>query len=321
MKRRGCLRGCLVGVGIFLILFGLLPFLIPVSTEGIDPRSLVVDGGRFITVEGLQTYVVERGEPDAPALVLVHGAFGSTFTWRNQLDALAEAGFRVIAYDRPGSGLTDKPRDFRYSQRNQADFAASLLDALAVDQAIWVGHSAGGNVITHLAVHHPERIARLVYVDGAVLGMSGPPAPVAGLIGVAPVYRWAQIGMRTVFSRETLAGFLRGFYADPSQATPEVVEGYWRTFQTPSWEYGLLGQSRDATDTRFDEATLRGITLPTLLIWGERDTVTPLAQGEQLAALLPDARLMVIPNVGHQPMEEAPQTFNVALLAYLTSDS
>ncbi|MBL8153976.1 MAG: alpha/beta hydrolase [Anaerolineae bacterium] len=312
MKRR-----LLIVLGLIVFALFILPFLIPLRSGGVDPATLAVDNGRFLDVNDLQTYVVERGPTDGQPLLFIHGLYGSTFTWRGQLDTLAEAGYRAIAYDRPGAGLSAKPLDNDYSPDAQADFAAALLDALGIDRAVIVGHSAGGNIAARFAVRHSDRIERLVLVDGAVVGLSGPPPFIGRLIGFSPVTRWGQIILPLALTRENLAGALRGFYADPGLVTPEVVDGYWRAFQTADWPNGLIGLSRDSSSPLAEE-TIRGITAPTLLIWGERDTVTPLAQGERLRDLLPDASLTIIPGVGHQPMEEAVEAFNAALLGFLS---
>jgi pimeloyl-ACP methyl ester carboxylesterase len=294
------------------ILFG----LIPLSSGGVDPATLAVDNGRFLTVNDLQTYVVERGPTDGLPVLFIHGLYGSTFTWRGQLDALAEAGYRAIAYDRPGAGLSAKPLDIDYSPDAQADFASALLEALGINRTVIVGHSAGGNIAARFAARHLDRIERLVLVDGAVVSLGGPPAFIGRLIGFAPVTRWGQIILPLMLTRDNLAGALRGFYADPGMVTPEIIDGYWRAFQTADWPNGLIGLSRDSSSPLAEE-TIRSVTASTLLIWGERDTVTPLAQGEQLRDLLPDASLTVIPGVGHQPMEEAVEAFNAALLGFL----
>lgn len=84
---------------------------------------------------------------------------------------------------------------------------------------------------------------------------------------------------------------------------------------------GLIGLTRDAAGNKLSEAAVASITAPTLLLWGEADTWTPLAQAEQLQALLPTVSgLTTFPASGHQPMEEAPQAFNDALLAFLKAD-
>jgi pimeloyl-ACP methyl ester carboxylesterase len=308
----------LIVLALFVIVLFVLPFLVPLPDTGVEASTLAIDGGRFITVDGLQTYIVERGPTDGIPVVLLHGVFGSTYTWRNQLDVLAANGYRAIAFDRPGSGLTDKLGSTNYSHASQADFLAALLDTLNIPTVVLVGHSSGGNVLAHFALRHTNRVDRLVIVDGAIVGQSGPPAFIGRLVAFSPVSWWIQIGLRVFFNQKRLADSLRSMYADPETATPETIAAYWRAFQTKGWETAFIGLTRDGATNRLTDAQMKSISVPTCLLWGERDTWTPLAQAERLRSLLPNvAAFAVISGSGHQPMEEAPTRFNEHLLAFL----
>jgi pimeloyl-ACP methyl ester carboxylesterase len=298
-----------------------LPFLLPITDERVDPSTLAVDGGRFVDVDGISTYVVERGPLDGRPILFLHGLFGSTFTFRNNLDALAEAGFRVIAFDRPGAGLTDKPIDIDYSHEAQADFSAALMDALQIPRAVIVGHSAGGNVLVHFALRHADRVDGLVVVDGAIVGQGGPPPFVGSIIAFPPFTRWGQVLLPSFLTRDRVSGILRSFYADPTVATQESMDGYWRAFQTVGWANGLIGLTRDSGTNKVSDAQLQQLGTYTLLIWGEKDTWAPLSQGERLHELLAQSELAVIPQVGHQPMEESPEMFNTVLMEWLKGKS
>jgi pimeloyl-ACP methyl ester carboxylesterase len=311
------LRRLLIAFIIILGAASALPFAIPINEGGIDPAQLITDpDGAFLTLQDVRVYYEDKGDRGAPPVVLIHGLFGSTLTWRYNVDALLEAGYRVITFDRPGFGLSDKTGAFNYAISNQADLTAALLDALAVDSAVIVGHSAGGNIAASLALRHPDRVDRLVLVDAAV-AFGGPPAFVGGLVALPPVWRWGRVGLQAYFTRENVEATLRGFQADPAFLTEADYDAYWRAFQTPGWDIALLAITRDLAVDALDDAALRRITARTLLIWGAEDTLTPLAQGERLADLLPDAQLVIIPNAGHQPFEEAPQAFNQVLIAFL----
>lgn len=314
IKRLGRLALVLVVIGLVL---AALPFAIPLDEGGIDPAQLVTDpDGAFVTLQGVRVYYEDSGDAQAPAVVFVHGLFGSTLTWRSIVAEVAAAGYRVVRFDRPGFGLSDKPAEFDYRLGNQADLTAQLLDALGIESAVIVGHSAGGNVAAAFAVHYPQRVARLVLVDAAV-AFGGPPAFVGGLVALPPVWRWGRVGLQAYFTRPNVEAVVRGFQADPSFLTEADFDGYWRAFQTPGWDVALLAITRDLPAETLDAAALGGLTMDTLLIWGAADTITPLAQAERLLATLPNARLVSLPGVGHQPFEEAPAAFNRALLAFL----
>lgn len=299
------------------ILLALLAFVLPIDETGIDARELVTDeDGQFIQLQGINIYLEDKGTGEAGTLILLHGLLGSTMTWRYNVDALVDAGYRVIAYDRPAFGLSDKRESYDYSMQNQVALTASLMDALAIETAIIIGHSAGGNVATHFAVAHPQRVERLILLNAAVLA-GGPPAFVGALVGLPSVWRWARFALQQIFTREQLASNLRGFYADDSFWTEDDTDAYWRAFQTVGWDVGLLGLTRDGGGSLLSQEAIRSITLETVIIWGDEDSVTPLAQGEQLADLLPNSQLIVLEGMGHQPFEEDPQRFNTTLLEIL----
>lgn len=311
------LRRILLAALILLLALTVLPFLIPINNDGVDPAQLATDPeGAFVTLQGVRVYYEDHGDPDNPAVILVHGLFGSTGSWRYNIDALAGAGLRVVVFDRPGFGLSDKRESFDYSVANQADLTAELMDTLGIDRAVIVGHSAGGNVAAHFALRHPDRVEKLVLADAAVIS-GGPPAFVGGIVALPPVWRWGRIGLRAAFSRGVLENNLRGFYVDPTFLTETDFDVYWRAFQTKDWEIGLLGLTRDAAGNQLREPEIRQITAQTLILWGEQDMTTPLSQGEQLDTWIPDSVLTVIPDTGHQPFEEDPQAFNAAVIAFI----
>jgi pimeloyl-ACP methyl ester carboxylesterase len=299
---------------ILLVIFSLTPFLLPVSQGTHDPRTLASADGTFVEVNGAMLYVEQTGPADGAPVVLLHGLFGSTYTWRNQVPALAAAGYRVIAYDRPPFGLSDKRPALDYAPTAQADQLAALLDQLGVDRAVFVGHSAGGAFLARFAVQHPDRVERMVLAAGAL--EAGPPPGIGAFIGLPPVMRWGEVLIPALFTRDRLASTIAGFYADPTIMTPEAAEAYYRPFEVGNFGAGFMAVTRDSTP-QVTDADLRGFIMPVLLLWGELDRVVPLAQTERLQRLLPDSSLEVIPAAGHQPMEETPAAFNQALLAWL----
>lgn len=305
-----------IGLLAVLVVLSVLPFAIHIREDGIAPSQLVNDpDGRFISLQGINVYYEDKGDSAAPALLLVHGLFGSTETWRYNVDALVDADYRVITFDRPGFGLSDKLETTNYSVDNQTDLMVQLLDALSIKTTIIIGHSAGGNVAAHFAVNHPDRTAQLVLVDAAVLA-GGPPGFVGKIVSLPSVWRWGRIGLQAYFTRENFEKALQGFYVNPSFMTEADYDVYWRTFQTPGWDIGLLGLTRDG-GSPLTQVEIGQITVKTLLLWGEQDTTTPLSQAKTLAQWLPNSLLTVIPNVGHQAFEEAPEAFNTALIAFL----
>lgn len=324
-----------IGLGVVLFVLLVLPFLIPLGSTGANPvvlaaeiaegaasddadahlvAALTAEGASYVDVNGVSAFVVQRGAADAPPVLFVHGFGGSTFSWRLTLGDVAEAGFRAIALDLPPFGLSERTADFDYSREALADFIAGLMDALTIDRATLVGHSMGGGVIAHFAVKYPERVEQLVFVAGAVDTDAGGGA--SGLLGFAPLARWVQLGVRTFITPERLSEILLSAYYNPGFIDETVLAGYQLPLRTEGWDSGLVAFIRDAGGGVAAEQ-LATINANTLLLWGEQDTWVPLARGQSLAQMLPNAVIQTYPRVGHLPMEEVADAFNLDLITFL----
>lgn len=318
---------------ILLFIFGVLafvalvlPYLIPLPPqENLDPQALASADGRFITVNGTRTFIQESGPAEGEPVVLVHGFGASTFTWRDNIPALAEAGYRVLALDLIGYGLSDKNFALDFSHPAQADFVVAVMEAVGIESATLVGHSMGGSVIAHLAQRHPERVTALVFVDGAVREASansgggsilGIPVQLGSLAEFPPFQRWGRIALLYGLTRERMAATQLTAYYRKEIVTPAVEEGYLQVQKIKDWDLALLGVLRDSGRNVLAQP-LSILTTPTLIIWGEQDSWVPLARGQALHAALPQSELIILPNTGHLPMEEDVAAFNAALLGWL----
>jgi len=316
-------RGLLIALGVLLVVALVGPYLIPLPAQPErEATELAPPEGRFLTVNGVRTFIREAGPADGPPVVLVHGFGGLTYTWRATLPALAAAGYRALALDLKGFGLSEKSLAQDYSHAAQADFVMATMSAVGIERAVLVGHSMGGSVIGHAALRHPERVTALVFVAGAVReagqadGGSGLPLALGALIEFPPFQRWGQLLLRSQLTRERLAQTQLSAYYVKNVVTPEVEEAYLGILQLKDWDLALLGILRDSGRNGLAEP-VSALTAPTLILWGEQDTWVPLERGKALHAALPQSRLIVFPNVGHLPMEEAPTEFNAALLDFL----
>jgi pimeloyl-ACP methyl ester carboxylesterase len=304
-------------VAVFVLVAG--PYLVPLPAQpDLAAEAIAPPAGRFITVDGFQGYVEEAGPATGEAVILIHGLGGSTFTWRLTLPALAAAGYRAVALDLKGFGLSAKHYKADYSHGAQAAFIAGVMDELDIPAAALVGHSMGGNVVAHFALRYPERVAKLVLVDAAAAldGEDSRFRLLGGLVRIPPVRRAARIAMRLTLTADRVTSILTSAYHSPGAVTPEVAAGYLAPQRVKDWDLALLGILRDSHRQALPGA-LGDIAAPTLIIWGEDDTWVPLAHGRRLQAALGGAELAVIPEAGHLPMEERPAEFEERLLDFL----
>ncbi|GIW18386.1 MAG: hydrolase [Tepidiforma sp.] len=263
-------------------------------------------------VDGAQLHYLDEGS--GPALVLVHGFAGSTFSWRAAVPELAKE-FRVIAVDLPGFGLSDRRRGIGYGHERHAARLLALLDLLGIERAAFAGHSMGGAVVQRLAARAPGRAERLVLVGSVSAGeglefrrrrRAGRVA--FGLIGLAatsPTVMYA-LGRRG----------LRQMVADPGFVTDEVVRGYIDPLLIPGTVRAVGEMARE--QEREPLVDLAAVAAPALVVTGERDVVVPPARAEALAASLPGAQdAIVIERAGHLLAEERPDAFLRAVLPFL----
>jgi pimeloyl-ACP methyl ester carboxylesterase len=264
----------------------------------------VVD--RFVTVDdGGRIHAVERGS--GPPLVLVHGVTLGVATWVPQLRGLAH-GHRVIAIGQRGHGRSLAGED-GYSMERLADDLLCVLESLEVTGAVLVGHSMGGMVAQLLAVRRPEELRR--HVAGLVLvaTSAGPlvPGPGGGRL-VGALAAGAERGLRRAERRgrgllpheDVGPLFTRvSFGADPSPADVELTRSMVAAM-SPSAVSGLLPPLLS-----FDvHRRIGAIDLPTWVVVGTRDVLTPPRMARAMAAAIPGARLVVLPGCGHMVMLE-----------------
>lgn len=278
-------------------------------------------GGRFLRAADVEIFVQETGPPGAPVVIFVHGMGAWSELWRETLAATASAGFRAVALDLPPFGFSERPADGAYGRPRQARRILGVLDALGVERATLVGHSFGGGPTMEAVLLAPRRVHALVLADAAIgLGAAAGGGPAAALLAFRPVRNTVVSATATnpLLSRSLLSRFV---------ARPEAVtDARVRVLQAPlalrgatdafgDWLLDFL-TSRDVSLST-DAAAYRSLALRTLIIWGDLDTTTPLAQGRRLAELIAGAELAVMPGVGHMPQIEDPAHFNRLLLTFL----
>ncbi|HWQ14996.1 MAG TPA: alpha/beta fold hydrolase [Roseiflexaceae bacterium] len=263
---------------------------------------------------GPRLHYYEAGDPDTPPLLLVHGLGDEADTWRHVVAPLA-ARHRVIAPDLPGFGRSDRPR-VAYTLAFFARTLAGLLGALGVERATLVGSSLGAAVVQRLALARPALAERLVLVGGA-LPVTPIRPPAALLLFLTPgLGELMYTGLRA--SQDAAYETLRPYYADldalPAADRAFLRERVWARVWSAGQRRAYLSALRWlAVEAAFRARELRAqlahLAVPTLLVWGERDHIAGRAAAEDMAGLLPDARLVTIACAGHLPHQERSEEF------------
>jgi len=262
-------------------------------------------------------FLQEAGPPQGLPVVLFHGTAAWSELWRRTITALAASGFHVVALDLPPFGFSDRPGT--YTRAAQAARVNDALKQLGVAPAIIVGHSFGAGAATELAMRYPERARGLVLVDAA-LGLTS--APTATPAWLQPQWVREVLVSLTVTNPLMTRTLLQSLLARKDRALPEYIDILQRPMSlrgsTPAladWLLYFTGADTDALSTvRGSYSKLSG---KAAILWGEQDSVTPLAQARVLKALLPNAVVVTLPGVGHIPQIEDPEAFNAAPLGLL----
>lgn len=264
---------------------------------------------QFLEVLGVRLHLRDTGPRAAPAILLIHGFGASLHAWEAWEPLLADR-FRLIRLDLPGFGLTGPDPTGDYTDERSVAVLGALLDRLGLRQAAVVGSSMGGRIAWRFAAAAPARVSRLVLM--APDGFASPGRDYHVVPRVPALMRVLPYTLpRPLLRRATASA-----YAVPGVLTEEVLERYRDMLLAPGVRAAILARLPQ-TVLRPPEPMLATIRLPVLLLWGELDRAVPASHAADYLRILPDARAVVLPAVGHVPMEEAPEASAAALRAFL----
>lgn len=303
----------LVAWGLFALLLVILAALALAYTP--DRRRLVLETlylrspADLVELSGVTLHLRDEGPRGAPAIVLLHGIGSSLHTFDAWTAAL-EGEYRVIRFDLPGAGLSGPDPSGVYTDDRSAEVLLALLDHLQIGRATLAGNSIGGRLAWRFAAAHPDRVERLVLI--APDGFASPGFD----YGIPPDVPMVLEAMRYFLPRWALRPSIAAAYADPARLTDAVMERYHALLLAPGNRQALLQRMRQTLLTD-PVPFLRGIEVPVLLVWGELDAMIPVANAQDYLAALPDAKLVVLPGVGHVPQEEAPAESLVPVVDFL----
>lgn len=260
--------------------------------------------------ETLRICAWEANRGAASSVVLVHGLNGSAVKdWKSQIELLAQS-YHVLAIELPGFKQKDGEAE-DYSMGHFSEIVRLLTRRYISGSYDLVGHSMGGVIALRHALHYPDEVRRLILADAA---------------GVLH---------RVSYSREMVGNWVRGGAGEHSGLAGFLEK---MTLKFTGLAERLPGSNESVNELMLQQATdpqalasmqlvrqdfsgqLKGMWVPTLILWGEDDHIAPLRTGYTLNARLPNARMKIIPGAKHIPMREQPEAFNRAMLAFLQAE-
>lgn len=275
-----------------------------------DHRARRVPIGAGEQVRVVRGDADERRAARGPAIVCLHGWGASAYGYRHILGPLAAAGADAYAPDLRGHGWSDKPLDrAAYAPDALADWTLALLDALALDRVVLVGHSLGGAIALHTARRAPDRVAALVLL--APLGLDTV-ARIDQIRRLTPdrVDAWLP---RVAAIRALTAVALRTAYGRLGRPTARDVDEYWAPTADPAFARAARLVLHADPWAAFAPDVLAGIPHPVEVIAGARDNLLRVDALRRLAGALPRGTLDVVPDAGHVLAEEVPDRVLAAI--------
>jgi pimeloyl-ACP methyl ester carboxylesterase len=260
-----------------------------------------------VQVFGQKIHYLETGS--GPTVILLHGLGGDASNWAATLPALAKS-FHVFVPDQIGFGASDKPLA-NYRVGMLVDFLDGFCKKLGITKATVVGNSLGGWTAMAFTLAHPDKVERMVLVDSAGFSFEH-------LGGSKPTREMLEVmNVSTVQGAKTLLGII---LANKSLATDAAAENLLAEH---------LRKNDGYTIERFIDSILRGddvvdgklagIKVPSLVVWGREDLLTPLAGGKMMANEIGGSEIVILDHCGHVPQLECSAPFNAALIKFLGS--
>jgi len=316
-------RTATIAVG--LVVLGLAWYRIAAADREVLSRSLACPlSGHFVRAGDVDMFVQQDGPPAGPPVLLVHGAGAWSEIWRGTMDTLISRGFHVVAVDVPPFGFSERPANADYGDEAQGRRILAVAEALHLTGVTLVGHSFGARPAMEAYFLDSLRFSRIVLVDAA-LGLDDQVVQsqriaLRTLLAIAPL-RNALVAA-TLTNPSLTDRFLRKFVSDPAVVTSERVAMLRRPFGVEHTTAAVGAWLRPFMLTHERSlASLRplyeDIGVPMLILWGDSDQITPIAQGRDLAKLIPRAKFVELSGVGHFPPIEAPERVSAEMLAFL----
>ncbi len=261
---------------------------------------------------GLTIRAVEIGDPAATPVLMVPGWGCSVYAYRFTLPAFADAGFRAIAVDLKGHGLSDKPTDpAEYTIDSLVDHLRDILDALSLDKPLMIGHSMGGSLLYHFAARYRDRATSLGLLSP--VGLSGvPPMPIYHLL----TPRFLVPVLRVIKPRLPVKIALSRVYGKRGTYTEEDVDQYWAPIRLPGSALALRELLHSYDWYASKRRRLEPVSIPAIGLWGSLDHLMPSGEMKIYEQLLPGMVLHEVVGAGHVVPEETPDEVNAALISF-----
>ena len=259
----------------------------------------------YLSTNGTVIYYVDVGQPTGPPIVLIHGFPLSHEMWTHQIEVLKNV-YRVVAFDLRGQGRSEAG-DGQFTLEFLLDDLIALLDHLEIRQAVLCGLSMGGYMCLRTAERNPERVSGLILCDTKSEADSNE----TKLARSASIRAIKRNGIGAYAE-----AFLKGALSPTSLKDRDVMETATKIVQQ-NQALGLCGTLLALAGRTDTTLFLPKIEVPTLILVGEQDTITPPEHSRRMQSMIQNSELHIIPQAGHMTNMENPTIFNTHLIKFL----
>jgi pimeloyl-ACP methyl ester carboxylesterase len=255
--------------------------------------------------------MAELGAPEREAVVMFPGWGAPVWDYHRLMPAIAAAGFRAIAVDLRGHGLSDMPLDpLRYTTDAMVAHAIAVLDVIGASPVTLIGHSMGGALAMHVALRAPAKARALALISPIGFGIARAPA-IGRLLSPA----WSIPLLRAFLRRWVIAAGLRILYRNDALVTPHNVDEFWASSQFDGFVPAMRALLHGFRWTRFTPEEMSTVAAPGLVVHGTRDPIVNPSHGR--VAVPEGWREVLIAGAGHLPHDEAPDLVNRAIIDFI----
>ena len=305
-------------VAIAAILVGAYFFLsVPEIPRATLEAKYATPPSQFLALKDVpRVHYRDQGPRNAPVLVLVHGSNASLFTWEPWVARLGDT-FRVVTIDMPSHGLTGAANDNDcYSNKGMAEFVNAVADKIGLKKFAIGGNSMGGGVAARFAEDYPDRVTALILVDaGGMPAKAGDNVPIGFRIARIPVLNKL---MEHMTPRAIFADGLHKSFNHENLVTPATIDEYWELNRMAGTPAATMARFQIPFDTYIKDHA-RQIKAPTLILWGAKDHLIPVAAASEYQQAIPGSKLIVYPDGGHVLQEDEADKSAADAKAFLTS--
>lgn len=333
-----------IAVTLFVILIFvlLIPYFTPLKQTQFNNNTQAYEyyknanqlKGELINIENSLIYIEDikpenYSEEHTKIITLIHGFGGSTITWRDNKEFFVNKGYRVIAIDLYGFGLSSGNNEQDFSHKKQAELINNVLNLKQIDKSHFIAHSMGANVISFLLINNPEKIDRIVIVDGAINNMDTTDKSMQSalfeinLLNNLYLQSWLKLILSYYITPERHSEILKSAYFEPENIKSNVFQSYFIPLSINKWEQNLVNMTAIQGKNTIHTEEVQQIqnnaefSKQVSIIWGEKDSWIEVNRAEELAKLFNTDNIEIIKEAGHLPMEENPAIFNEIVINFL----